>query len=150
MFKHLYLKYLKKILIVTIFILAIETVSKHYLPQIFSSHFAFLILLFLLVTAVSHSVILKTDVKRMEYSPDLSKSKEEQMKDLMAIERKFITNYLLVTTVKLLLFLTILLIYVLAIKQGVFLFSLNFLALYLLYSVFEIFILKQPIQKNKK
>ena len=149
MLKKLYLKYLKKLLIFSIIILVIEIVAKRYLPDIFSLYTAYLVLFFVVVTAFSHYIILKTDVQRIEYTPDLSLTKEEQMKALMKIERKFITHYLLTTTVKLLLFLTILLIYLLVFKRDVMVFSLNFLALYLLFSIFEIIIIKRPIQKNK-
>jgi hypothetical protein len=150
MLKKLYLKYLKKLLIFSIIILFIEIVAKRYFPDIFSSFTAYLVLFFVAVTAFSHFIVLKTDVKRMEFTPDLSKTKEEQMKDLLVIERKFISNYLLTTMVKLLLFLAILLIYILVYKHEIWVFSLNFLALYLLFSVFEIIILKRPIHKNKK
>lgn len=149
MLKNIYVKYIKKLLIFTIFILAIQTLCQYVFPQIISSNTVYLILLFLIFTAISHYVILRTDVQRMEFKPDAGKTKEEQMKALMAIERKFISHYMLITTVKLLLFLALLLIYALVNKDDMLLFSLNFMVLYLLYSVFEIIFIKKPINKIK-
>jgi hypothetical protein len=149
MLKNIYVKYIKKLLIFTIFILAIQTLCQYVFPQIISSNTVCLILLFLIFTAISHYVILRTDVQRMEFKPDAGKTKEEQMKALMAIERKFISHYMLITTVKLLLFLALLLIYAFVNKEDMLLFSLNFLVLYLLYSVFEIIFIKKPINKIK-
>lgn len=149
MLKKIYVAYIKKLLIFTIFILAIQTLGQYVFPQIISSNTVYLILLFLVLTAISHYIILRTDVQRMEFKPDATKTKEEQMKALMAIERKFISHYLLITTVKLLLFLTLLLIYALVNREDMFLFSLNFLVLYIGYSVFEIIFIKKPINKIK-
>lgn len=149
MLKNIYVKYIKKLLIFTIFILAIQTLCQYVFPQIISSNTVYLILLFLVLTAISHYIILRTDVQRMEFKPDTSKTKEEQMKALMTIERKFISHYMLITTVKLLLFLALLLIYALVNKEDMLLFSLNFMVLYLLYSVFEIIFIKRPINKIK-
>lgn len=149
MLKQLFLKYIKRLLIFTILILAIQTLCQYAYPQIISSNTIYLILLFLVVTAVSHYIILSTDVQRMEFKSDDAKSKEEQMKELMSIERKFISNYLLITTVKLLLFFTLLLVYALVNKGDILLFALNFLVLYVLYSTFEIIFIKKPINKIK-
>lgn len=150
MLKKLYVNYIKKLLIFTIFLLVIEVVFLYVFPQLISSNFVFLLLLFLLFNAASHYVVVRTDVKRIEFKTDPNKSKEEQMKDLMAIERKFISNYMLIILVKLLLFLTIILIYSFINKPDMLRFSLNFLVLYLLYSVFEIIVIKKPILKDKK
>jgi len=149
MLKQLYFNYIKKLLIFTVFLLVIEVVFLYVFPQLISSNFVYLLLLFLLFTAGSHYIVVRTDVKRIEFKPDPSKTKEEQMKDLMAIERKFISNYMLITVAKLLLFLTIILIYSLINKPDMLRFSLNFLVLYLLYSVFEIIVIKKPILKEK-
>lgn len=147
MLKQLFLKYLRKILIFTVFVLVVQIILRHFFPYIVSPHASFLVLLFLIVTTVSHLFVLKTDVKRLEYVPDPSKTKEEQMKDLMKIERKFISNYFLSTTVKLLLFLVVLLLYMLLCKKNMMIFAVNFLVFYLAYSAFEIFTLKRPITK---
>ena len=147
MLKQLYFNYIKKLLIFTVFLLVIEVVFLYVFPQLISSNFVYLLLLFLLFTAGSHYIVVRTDVKRIDFKHDPSKTKEEQMKDLMAIERKFISNYMLITVSKLLLFLTIILIYSLINKPDMLRFSLNFLVLYLLYSVFEIIVIKKPILK---
>ena len=149
MLKQLYLKYIKKLLIFTIFLLIIEIVCMRIIPQIISPNFVYLLLFFLLFTAFSHFIIVRTDVKRSTFKPDVNKSKEDQMKALMAIERKFISVYMLITVVKLLLFLTVILVYSLINKTDMLRFSMNFLTLYLLYSLFEIIIIKRPILKEK-
>ena len=132
MLKQLYLKYLKRLLIFTISVLLIEMLIKHYLPEIISPHIAYLILLFLVMTGVAHYIILKTDVKRLEYSYDQNKTKEEQMQNIMAVERKFISRYFLTTTIKLLVYLTVLIIYAFVNREGMLQFSLNFVVLYVL------------------
>ncbi|NLJ82200.1 MAG: hypothetical protein GX330_03645 [Bacteroidales bacterium] len=147
MLKQLFVKYLRKILIFTVFVLVAQIVLRHFFPQIISPYASFLVLLFLTVTTVSHLFVLKTDAKRLEYTPDPSKTKEEQMRDLMKIERKFISNYFLSTTVKLLLFLVVLLLYMLLCKKNMMIFIVNFFVLYLVYSAFEIVVLKKPIKK---
>jgi hypothetical protein len=149
MLKQLYFNYIKKLLIFTVFLLVIEEVFLYVFPQLISSNFVYLLLLFLLFTAGSHYIVVRTDVKRIEFKPDPNKTKEEQMKALMAIERKFISNYMLITVAKLLLFLTIILIYSLINKPDMLRFSLNFLVLYLIYSCFEIIVIKKPILKEK-
>lgn len=150
MLKQLFLKYIKKLLIFTIFILVIHALCQYAYPQIISANTIYLILMFLMVTGISHYIILRTDVQRMEFKSDDTKSKEEQMKELMSIERKFISRYLLITTVKLLFFFALLLIYAFVKKEDILLFALNFLVLYLLYSTFELIFIKKPINKIKK
>ncbi len=120
---------------------------KHYFSGIISPHIAYLILLFLIITAISHYIILKIDVKRLEYNADNRKIKEEQMQNLVAIERKFITKYFLITTIKLVIYLLVLVIYAFINRKEILSFSLNFLVLYVLFTTFEIIMIKRPIQK---
>jgi hypothetical protein len=102
------------------------------------------------ITAISHYSIVRTDVERMEYKPNKDLTKEEQMKEIMTIERKFISRYMLVTTVKLLSCLTLLALYAYFYRADAICFSLNFIVLYLLYSFFEIVYLKKPVTKVNK
>jgi len=122
---------------------------RHFTPYIVSPNLPFLILIFVLVTAALHYVVVRTDVERMERNPNPELPKEEQMKEIAAIERKFITRYMAVTTVKLLSFLILLALYAYFNKQDAIRFSLNFMAIYLLYSIFEIVYIKKPVvEKN--
>ena len=145
MFKKIYYKYLQSLLIFSIIITVIYIGLRHFTPEIVSSNLPFLILIFVLITAALHYVVVRTDVERMERKPNPELPKEEQMKEIAAIERKFITRYMAVTTVKLLSFLILLALYAYFNKADAIRFLLNFMAIYLLYSVFEIVYIKKPI-----
>ncbi len=117
-------------------------------PGIVSKNLPFLIIVFLIINAIVHYIVVKTDVQRMEFKPDENLPKEEQMKQLTNIERKFITHYMLLTTVKLLGFLVLLVLYAMFNRPDFLLFASNFLVLYVLYSVFEIIYIKKPVVRN--
>ena len=91
--------------------------------------------------------VLRADAERLEYQADPEKNAEEQRKELTAIEKKFITRYMLATTVKLLFFLVLLLVYAFTNRQDLLRFGLNFVVLYLSYSIFEVLMLKKPLLK---
>ena len=148
MFKILYTKYLKKLLIFSIIITVIYIVLHLAAPGIVSKNLPFLIIVFLIINAIVHYIVVKTDVQRMEFKPDENLPKEEQMKQLTNIERKFITHYMLLTTVKLLGFLVLLVLYAMFNRPDFLLFAANFLVLYVLYSVFEIIYIKKPVVRN--
>lgn len=148
MFKILYTKYLKKLLIFSIIIAVIYIVLHLAAPGIVSKNLPFLIIVFLIINAIVHYIVVKTDVQRMEFKPDENLPKEEQMKQLTNIERKFITHYMLLTTVKLLGFLVLLVLYAMFNSPDFLLFAANFLVLYVLYSVFEIIYIKKPVVRN--
>jgi hypothetical protein len=84
-------------------------------------------------------------VERMEHKPNPDLNKEEQMKEITNIERRFISKYMLTTTIKLLSFLILLLLYAYLNREDAIRFLLNFMAIYLLYSVFEIIYIKKPV-----
>ncbi len=148
MFKILYTKYLKKLLIFSIIIAVIYIILRLAAPGIVSKNLPFLIIVFLIINAIVHYIVVKTDVQRMEFKPDENLPKEEQMKQLTNIERKFITHYMLLTTVKLLGFLVLLVLYAMFNRPDFLLFAANFLVLYVLYSVFEIIYIKKPVVRN--
>lgn len=148
MFKILYTKYLKKLLIFSIIITVIYIVLHLAAPGIVSKNLPFLIIVFLIINAIVHYIVVKTDVQRMEFKPDENLPKEEQMKQLTNIERKFITHYMLLTTIKLLGFLVLLVLYAMFNRPDFLLFASNFLVLYVLYSVFEIIYIKKPVVRN--
>ena len=147
MFKQLYLKYLKRLLIFTIIVMAAYICCHYFCSFVLSPFCIYLILLFLVIMAVSHAVVLQADAMRLEYAPDSGKDEEACKADLVAIEKKFVTRYLLTTTVKLLLFLVLLLVYAFLNRGDMLRFGLNFLVLYVAYSVFEIIVLKKPLLK---
>lgn len=133
------------LLIFSIIIVLVYIVLRFAVPFIVSPNLPFLIVAFLLVTAITHYIIVRADVERIENKPDDRLSKEEQMKKITAIERRFISRYLLITTVKLLSFLIVLILYAYFNKEDAIRFLLNFIVLYLLYSFFEIIYIKKPV-----
>jgi len=145
MLKKIYFKYLQYLLIFSIVITAVYILLRYVASGIVSVNLPFLIIAFLLVTAITHYIIVRADVERMENKPDINMSKEDRMKAITAIERRFISKYMLITTVKLLSFLIMLVVYAYLNRADAVCFSLNFIALYLLYSFFEIIYLKKPV-----
>jgi hypothetical protein len=79
--------------------------------------YPWLILLFFVITAVVHYVLLRIT----ELNP-----------------RKFVGYFMLATTLKLLNYLIVIIIYVFTVKTGVLPFILAFFALYIIYTVFEV------------
>lgn len=147
MFKKLYIKYLKRVLIFTMVILAVYILCVKVIPDFISPMCIYLLILFLLIVCASHAILLKTDVQRLEYVPDENKDMEERKKDIVTIEKKFITRYMLITTVKIFILLAILIIYALVNRKDVLRFGLNFVVLYIAYGIFEIIAIKRPVQK---
>lgn len=147
MFKKLYFKYLQRLLLFTIIILAIYMLFAKFAPQLLSPNCIYLIVFFLLVIAGIHAIVIQTDAKRLDYQPDPSLSEEEQKNALFQIEKKFITHYTIATAIKLFVFLLLLIVYAFINKTDMLLFGIDFLFLYIAYSVFEIFILKKPVTK---
>jgi len=147
MFKKLYYKYLQTLLIFSIIITVIYIGLRYFAPDIVSNNLPILIIIFVFVTAITHYVVTRTDVERIEYKPNPQLSKDEQMKEIAAIERKFTTRYLFITTVKLLSFLIFLALYAYFNKADAFCFLLNFMAIYLIYSLFELIYIRKPIRK---
>lgn len=145
MLKKLYGKYIKFLLIFSIIIAVIYIVLRIWVPGLVSVNLPFLIIAFLGITAIMHYFVAKADAQRIEFRPDDSMSNEEKLKMLTNIEKKFITSYLLVTTVKLLGFLIMLVLYAFFNRGDFLLFGANFLVLYIMYSVFEIIYLKKPV-----
>jgi len=147
MLKKIYYKYIQTLLIFSIIITAIYIGLRQFVPDIVSPNLPFLIVIFVVVTAVMHYVVIRTDVERIEHKPNPELSKDEQMKAIAAIERKFISRYMLVTTVKLLSFLVLLVLYAYFYRQDAVRFLSNFIVIYLIYSVFEVLYIKKPIGK---
>ena len=146
MLKKLYYRYLQVLLIFSILITGIyiilrQLVLQQVIPDIVSGYFPVLIIIFVCVTAITHYAVVQTDVERIEHKPNPELPKEEQMKAIAAIERKFINRYLLITTVKIISFLILLALYTYFNRENrgeVFRFLLNFLVIYVIYALFEL------------
>ena len=63
------------------------------------------------------------------------------------MEKKFVRRYLLATTIKIFVILVMLVAYAFTNRADMLRFGLNFIFIYLVYSLFEIFILKKPLLK---
>ena len=149
MLKKIYYRYLQSLLIFSIIITVIYIGLKYFFADIVSVNLPFLIVIFAVVTAISHYIVVRTDVERIELKPNPELSKEEQMKEITNIERRFITKYMLATTIKLLSFLILLALYAYLNRADAVRFLLNFMVIYLLYSFFEIIYVKKPIKIKK-
>ncbi|MCL2132179.1 MAG: hypothetical protein FWH36_07005 [Lentimicrobiaceae bacterium] len=143
MLKKKFYKYLRSLLIFSILIVAVYVALQHFANDLASKNTPYLIIVFLTITAITHYVVVKTDVERMEYKPNPDLDKEAQTRELLKIERRFITRYMLVTTVKILSFIALLGLYAYFNRADIVRFSLNFLALYLIYSLFEIIYIRK-------
>lgn len=148
MLKKIFYRYFRSLLIFSILVVVVYVVMQRVAHDLVSPNTPYLIIAFLVVTAISHYIIIKTDVERLEYKPNPDLDKETQTKELLKIERRFISRYMLVTTVKLLSFMALLGLYAYFNRNDIILFSLNFLALYLLYSLFEIVYIRKPLGKS--
>lgn len=147
MFKVLYANYLKRLFLLTIFLLALFVLCHYCWPFLLSPFCIYLIIFFLVVMAGSHAIVLQADAERLAYVSEEGADAEAQRKAVMDTEKKFIRRYLVATTVKLLLFLVLLVAYAFTNRGDMLRFGLNFIVLYLIYSVFEVFILKKPVLK---
>ena len=154
MLKKIYYRYLQVLLIFSILITGIyivlrQLVLQQVIPDIVSGYFPALIIIFVFLTAITHYAVVQTDVERIEHKPNPELPKEEQMKAIAAIERKFINRYLLITTVKIISFLILLALYTYFNRENrgeVFRFLLNFLVIYVIYALFEL--IYQKIKKR--
>ena len=146
MFKKSFYKYLRSLLIFSVLVVAAYITLQYFASELVSKNTPYLILVFLVITAIYHCVIIKTDVERAEYKPNPELDKEAQKRELLSIERRFISLYMLITTVKLLFFIALLGLYAYFNTGDIIRFSLNFLAIYLLYALFEIIYIRKPVK----
>ena len=147
MFKTLYIKYLKRLLLFTTAVLAVFILFHYCWDFLLSPFCLHLIVLFLLIMAGTHALVLHTDARRLEYTRDAEKDADAMKKDLMDMEKQFIRRYLVATTVKWFLFLGLLVVYAVVRPSDMLRFGMNFMALYVAYSVFEVLVLKKPLLK---
>ena len=146
-FRDLYSKYLNRLFLLTIFILALFVLCSHCWPFLLSPFCIYLIIFFLVVMAATHAIVLQADAERLSYVSEEGADAETQRKAIMDTEKKFIRRYLIATTVKLMLFLVLLVAYAFTNRDDILRFGLNFIVLYLIYSIFEVLILKKPLLK---
>lgn len=126
MLKKLFIRFLIIILILSISLILIEQVVLNFNPNLISVTFPWLVLLFLTTSSSFHYVILK--------------SAQENA-------RKFVNKFLISTTLKLLIYLSTLLIVIYLFDVINRTFILNFAVVYLLYTTSEVLIILKQLKK---
>ncbi|MDR1792773.1 MAG: hypothetical protein LBR36_04955 [Bacteroidales bacterium] len=145
MLQKLYFRYLRNLLIFSILVILLYIGLRFCIGEYLSDNLPFLLIGFIVFTALTHLIIAQADALRLTFRPDDSLSKEDRMKAFASIERKFISRYMLVTGIKLLTFLLVLVLYAFFNKEDIFGFAIGFFVIYLLYSVFEIIQIRRPV-----
>jgi hypothetical protein len=146
MLKKIFYRYLGSLLIFSILIVAVYVALRYFAAELVSPNTPYLIVVFLFITAMSHYIAVKANVERLTHKPNPDLDKEAQTREMLRIERRFINQHLLVTTVKLLSFLTLLALYAYFNRKDIVPFALNFLSLYVLYTLFEIVYVRKPLK----
>lgn len=126
MLKKLFIRFLIIILLLSISLILIEQVVLNVNPSLISATFPWLVLLFLTTSSIFHYVILK--------------SAQENA-------RKFVNTFLISTTLKLLIYLSTLLIVIYMFDVVNRTFILNFAVIYLLYTTSEVLIILKQLKK---
>jgi L-lactate permease len=145
MLQQLYLRYLKSLLVFSILTVGIYILLRWLIGAYLSPNMPYLIIGFVLFTALTHFIIVQADSERILYRPSDELSKEERMQQIAHIERKFISRYMLVTGIKLICFLILLILYTYFNRKDITRFSVGFIVIYLMYSIFEIFQIRRPV-----
>ena len=120
-------KFSFRIILFSAIIAGLTVLFQWLLPQYASPALPFIVLFFFIITLLTMFIVLRED-----------KGKEE---------KKFVSSYMLSRVIKLLSCLIFLLVYVLVKKEDAMRFAISFLAIYFLYSIFEVFLLKKENQE---
>lgn len=119
-------KFSFRIILFSAIIAGLTVLFQWLFPQYASPALPFIVLFFFIITLLTMFIVLRED-----------KGKEE---------KKFVSSYMLSRVIKLLSCLIFLLVYVLVKKEDAMRFAISFLAIYFLYSIFEVFLLKKENQ----
>lgn len=120
-------KFSFRIILFSAIIAGLTALFQWLFPQYASPALPFIVLFFFIITLLTMFIVLRDD-----------KGKEE---------KKFVSSYMLSRVIKLLSCLIFLLVYVLVKKDDALRFAIAFLAIYFLYSIFEVFLLKKENQE---
>ncbi len=130
MLKKLMIRFFVGLIIISATIISIQAIINIYKPSLISSAILWIIVLFLLISSTIHYFLLKTTQNNI---------------------RKFITVFLGTITFKLIIYLFFMIIYAFSNRENAKIFLLNFIILYIIYTVYEvIMILKQLKLIDKK
>lgn len=127
MLKYAFKKYLFRLLIFSICIAGFSFALQRFLPAYASPALPFLILFFFIIILFTHYLLLRGLYKK---------------------DKKFVSNYILATTIKFLSYIIFVLVYLVLFKEDRILFTISFLILYLLFSIFEIFTTKREQKES--
>ena len=126
MLKKLFTRFTIIILILSILLLGVEQLILINYPEIISVMFPWLVILFLIVSSTFHYILLKSAVGN---------------------PRKFVNVFLLGTTIKLLIYFSCLLLVLFFIDIIAKTYILNFAVLYLIYTIFELYLVINQLKK---
>lgn len=120
-------KFSFRIILFSAIIAGLTVLFQWLFPQYASPALPFIVLFFFIITLLTMFIVLRED-----------KGREA---------KKFVSSYMLSRVIKLLSCLVFLLVYVLVKKEDAMRFAIAFLAIYFLYSIFEVFLLKKENQE---
>ena len=120
-------KFSFRIILFSAIIAGLTVLFQWLFPQYASPALPFIVLFFFIITLLTMFIVLRDD-----------KGREA---------KKFVSSYMLSRVIKLLSCLVFLLVYVLVKKEDAMRFAIAFLAIYFLYSIFEVFLLKKENQE---
>lgn len=120
-------KFSFRIILFSAIIAGLTVLFQWLFPQYASPALPFIVLFFFIITMLTMFIVLRDD-----------KGREA---------KKFVSSYMLSRVIKLLSCLVFLLVYVLVKKEDAMRFAIAFLAIYFLYSIFEVFLLKKENQE---
>lgn len=120
-------KFSFRIILFSAIIAGLTVLFQWLFPQYASPALPFIVLFFFIITLLTMFIVLRDD-----------KGREA---------KKFVSSYMLSRVIKLLSCLVFLLVYILAKKDDAIRFAIAFLAIYFLYSIFEVFLLKKENQE---
>lgn len=120
-------KFSFRIILFSAIIAGLTVLFQWLFPQYTSPALPFIVLFFFIITLLTMFIVLRED-----------KGREA---------KKFVSSYMLSRVIKLLSCLVFLLVYILVKKDDAIRFAIAFLAIYFLYSIFEVFLLKKENQE---
>lgn len=120
-------KFSFRIILFSAIIAGLTVLFQWLFPQYASPALPFIVLFFFIITLLTMFIVLRED-----------KGREA---------KKFVSSYMLSRVIKLLSCLVFLLVYILVKKDDAIRFAIAFLAIYFLYSIFEVFLLKKENQE---
>jgi hypothetical protein len=117
--RHKYQQFILRLTVLSLVLGLLVFLLGRYLPHgIISPALPFLLILFYVITALVHYVLLRISAMN---------------------PRKFVGYFMLATFLKLMNYLIVIVVYVWYVKEGVLPFILSFFILYIIYTVFEVF-----------